>query len=238
MTRIEDNDVVHTFAVDRSYEAFLPRRPGRDHDLFDTHPLNPSAENWTVRGVSVLQQIPRCGVPRKGLGNLVGEPHLCGILGCAEMNDFSPVMFKHDQSIQDPKCRGRDNEYVDRRGVSQVVVQKAAPSRGGVLGRRRRYLPTVAWLISTPSLSNSPWMRLAVRLQAVAHIAQEVADNGGTNFVASLRQPLRKVTQAAAGPQQGLHWIAPGCRFYQILEVGDQSWIFRYLLLAAGAALA
>ena len=47
----------------------------------------------------------------------------------------------------------------------------------------------------------SSFSRLAVRLQAVAHIAQEVADNGGTNLVASLRQPLRKVTQAAAGPQ-------------------------------------
>jgi hypothetical protein len=45
-----------------------------------------------------------------------------------------------------------------------VVVQEAAPSRGRGLGSRGRYLPTVAWLTSTPSLSNSPWMRGAPEL--------------------------------------------------------------------------
>jgi hypothetical protein len=133
--------------------------PRRDHDLFDTHPLNPSAESWTIRRVSVSQQIPRCGVPRKGLCDLMGKPQLCGILGDTEMNDLSPVMVKHNQGIEDPKRRGRDNEHVDCHRVRQVVVQKAAPSRGGVLGRRGKYLPTVAWLTSMPSLSNSPWMR-------------------------------------------------------------------------------
>lgn len=77
-----------------------------------------------------LAEIPRCGIARKGLRHLVGEPHLCGILGPPEMNDFSPVMVKHDRGIQDSKRRGGDHEHVDRRGISQVVVQKAAPSRG------------------------------------------------------------------------------------------------------------
>jgi hypothetical protein len=115
--------------------------PRRDHDLFDTHPLNPSAESWTIRRVSVSQQIPRCGVPRKGLRNLAGKPHLGGILGHAKMNDFSPVVVKHDQGIEDPKRRGGDNEHIDRHGVSQVIVQKAAPSRGGGPGASRQIPP-------------------------------------------------------------------------------------------------
>ena len=32
-----------------------------------------------------------------------------GILGHAEMNDFSPDVVKHDQGIEDPKRRGGDN---------------------------------------------------------------------------------------------------------------------------------
>jgi hypothetical protein len=40
-------------------KRILPRRRRRDHDLFDTHPLNPSAENWTLRRVAVSHQIPR-----------------------------------------------------------------------------------------------------------------------------------------------------------------------------------
>jgi hypothetical protein len=43
MTLIENDRVVQTFAADGSDDAFderiLPRRPGRDHDFFDTHPL-------------------------------------------------------------------------------------------------------------------------------------------------------------------------------------------------------
>ena len=53
-----------------------------------TNSLNPSAENWTVRCVSILQQIPTCGVPRKGVRHLVTQPDLRGILGYAEMDDF------------------------------------------------------------------------------------------------------------------------------------------------------
>jgi hypothetical protein len=54
------------------------------------------------------------------------------------MNHFSPVMVKCDHDIQDPKRRGRDNEHGDRRGISRLVVQRDAPSRGGVLGAPRQ----------------------------------------------------------------------------------------------------
>jgi hypothetical protein len=56
-------------------------------------------------------------------------------------------------------------------------VQKAPPSRGGVLGRRGRYLPTVIWLTSTPSLSNSPWMRGAPQ-------------NGVAELIRRIRSPI------------------------------------------------
>jgi hypothetical protein len=75
------DDMVGALAADGSDQPF-------GDALFDTHPLNPSVKNRTVRRVSVSQQIPRRGVPRKGLRNLVGKPHLAGIRGHAEMNDF------------------------------------------------------------------------------------------------------------------------------------------------------
>ena len=75
-----------------------------------------------------------CGLPEKGLGHLARKPDLRGILSHFEMNDFSAVMAKYDQHIQNPKPRGCHNEHVDRRSVAHVVVQKASPSRGGVFG--------------------------------------------------------------------------------------------------------
>jgi hypothetical protein len=50
-------------------------------------------------------------------------------------------MVKHDQGLEDPKRRGHDNEHVDRHCVSQVVVQKATPSRGRGLGAPRQIPP-------------------------------------------------------------------------------------------------
>lgn len=71
----------------------------------------------------------------------MGKADLCEILGDVEVNDFSAVTFKHDKCIQDPKCRGCDNERVDRQGVSQVVAQKAAPKSGGRFGAPRQIPP-------------------------------------------------------------------------------------------------
>src|ERR1700731_3901343 len=75
------------------------------------------------------------------------------------MDYSSWVMSEDDQGIEKAKRRGCNNEHVDRCNVGQVVVQKATPGWGGTLGRHGRYLPTVAWLTSMPSLSSSPWMR-------------------------------------------------------------------------------
>jgi len=66
---------------------------------------------------------------------------LCGILSHLEMNDFSAVMAKHDQGIENPKRRGCHNEHVDRRDIGQVVVQEATPSRGGDFRSPRQVSP-------------------------------------------------------------------------------------------------
>jgi hypothetical protein len=78
-------------------DVALPGRPRSSNDLLDAHTLNPATESRTVRRVSISQQKPRCGVPGKGIGNLLGKPNLRGIFGHAEMNDF-PALWKHIHS--------------------------------------------------------------------------------------------------------------------------------------------
>src|SRR6201997_2517824 len=78
---------------------------------------------------------------------------------------------------------------------------------------------------------------LVVRLQAVAHAAQKLADNRRANLMPLLRQLGHEVTQAAGRPQQWLHRIAPRSRFDQGLEIGREGWIPGRLLLASAARL-
>jgi hypothetical protein len=60
---------------------------------------------------------------------------------CPTMNDFSAFVAKHDQGRENPKRRGCHNEHVDRRDVGQVVVQEAAPGRGGDFRSPRQLSP-------------------------------------------------------------------------------------------------
>ena len=90
-----------------------------------------------------------------------------------------PVMVKHDQGIQDPKRRGPDNEHVDRRGVSQVVVQKAAPSWGGGLGASRQIPPNRGLAYIDIELEQFTMdARRAPERVGSAHPADQVADFG------------------------------------------------------------
>jgi hypothetical protein len=102
----------------------------------------------------------------------VGQPHLREILGDAEMNDFSPLMVKHNQGIQDPKRRGRDlNISIGTVSVSWLC-RKLRQVGEGVLGRRGGYLPTAEL---KHFAMDSRW---APERVGSAHPADQVADFG------------------------------------------------------------
>jgi hypothetical protein len=67
------------------------------------------------------------------------------------------------------------------------------------------------------------FMRFAIALQAVAHAAQQFADNVRTNAMLLLLQRGRQMTQAFRCPQQGLHRIAPRHWLHQCLQVIQQA---------------
>src|SRR5262249_5182715 len=74
--------------------------------------------------------------------------------------------------------------------------------------------------------------RLAVGLQAIVHLAQQVAYNGGADLVPLLRQLPHEITQAPAGPQQCSHGVAARRGLNQDLEILQQRWIRRRFLLS------
>jgi hypothetical protein len=79
----------------------------------------------------------------------------------------------------DPKRRGRDNEHVDCHRLSQVVVQKAAPDRGGGLGAPRWIHPDRGLADLYAELEQfATDARRAPKGVGRAHPADQVADFG------------------------------------------------------------
>ena len=139
----------------------------------------PIALTRSRKCVSVPQQIAGRGVPGKGLGHLSRKPDLCRILADIEVDDFSAVMIKHDQSIQDPKRRGCHNEHVDRRDVSQVVVQEALPGRGGDFRSPRQVSPDCGLADVDAELEQfAVDAGRAPERVGEAHLADQIADLG------------------------------------------------------------
>jgi hypothetical protein len=70
--------VVETFAADRADESLnvsiLPGRSGCDRMVPNAHCTDPLQEDWTIRGVSIPNEISRRVVPRERLGDLARDP--------------------------------------------------------------------------------------------------------------------------------------------------------------------
>ena len=115
----EDDHVIQAFTADRTDQSLdiwvLPGRSRGSDDLGDAHRANAMPEYRTIRFVSVPQQIARCSVPRKGLGNLARKPALRRICGDFEVNDPSAIEAEHDQGIKKlERCGGDHSQALIR----------------------------------------------------------------------------------------------------------------------------
>src|ERR1700736_5146865 len=84
------------------------------------------------------------------------------MLGDIRAYDIPAIVGQNDHHVEQPKRRGRDKERIDCSDAGGLIPQEAAPGRGRrtcVPRLRTVYLATVAWLISMPTLSSSPWIR-------------------------------------------------------------------------------
>src|ERR1700704_5317604 len=80
----------------------------------------------------------------------------------------------------------------------------------GALERHGRYLPTVAWLTSKPSLSSSPWMRGAPQRGFARLILRDSSPDPAAH-------PGPPQTASSAPPVEAEATTMPlddGCRFY------------------------
>src|ERR1700751_3933478 len=124
--------VVETLAADRADESLnlsiLPGRSGSDRMVPNAHCTDPMQEGWTIRGVSIPNEISRCVVPRERLGDLARDPLRGWVCRHAKRHPKSSSVAHNDKTIQNLECDRRQDKEVDRRDTVDVIAEKRLPA--------------------------------------------------------------------------------------------------------------
>jgi hypothetical protein len=125
MLRVEDEDMIGHVTADTAnhplHAGVLPRTPGGDEDFFDPHMAHPLSKSVPINAVPIAQQIPRGGLPRKSVHDLLSRPLDGGMLRDVHTHDPSPFMGEDDQDEEDPEPHGRDHKEIEGHHVPHVI---------------------------------------------------------------------------------------------------------------------
>src|SRR2546425_437987 len=134
MLFVDHDDVIEAFPSNRADDALgegiLPGRSRGDEDLAHRQALHPSYEHVAVDGVPIAEQILRRCLFREALDQLVGGPGGGGVVGDVDLDDFSPVVAKDQESEEQVEGEGWDDEEIDGDNVANMRLKEGAPRRG------------------------------------------------------------------------------------------------------------
>lgn len=145
----EDDEVVQTVSPHGTYvplrHGILPRRPCRSQDFLKFEISQARLEDFAIDRVAVADQILRWGgVERERFADLNRRPRGRGIGRDVEMQNASTIVRQDEEHVQQPKCRRRHDEEIDRRDFLGVLRQEFLPGQrwqladtDHVLGHRR-----------------------------------------------------------------------------------------------------
>ena len=212
---VQDDDVVDAFAADAADHPLdvrrLPRAPRcREHFLY-LHRLDSPTKRGAVHAVAVVQEIARCGLPRKRLDDLLSGPVGSRMHGNAEVSHTAAVVLEDDEDVQDLEADRGDGEEVDRDEVLGVIGEKSPPGRGWWLesanavflhGRLRNVDAELAKL--THDARRTP------RRVGVRHLADQLSDllrDGWSAGPSPAAQSRPMVSETSALPGDHCPWL-------------------------------
>jgi hypothetical protein len=134
MPLVEHNDVIEAFPSNRPDDAFsegvLPGRSRGDADLAHSQAFHPPDEQIAVDRVPVAEQVLGRGLFREALDKLVSGPGGGGVVGGVDMDEFSTVVSKDQESEEQLEGEGGHDEEVDSDDLADVCLQEGPPCRG------------------------------------------------------------------------------------------------------------
>jgi hypothetical protein len=108
--------------------AILPRRSKRRRPVPNAHRPDAVLESSPERSVIVANQILRCGIPWKCLGDLARQPFGRWVAGYRKPQQLPALVAQNKTCKQLLKPNRRDHEQIDRHNALGMIVQEGLPS--------------------------------------------------------------------------------------------------------------
>jgi len=100
-----------------------------DHDLVDSHVLDPLSKDCPIDTIPIAEEIPGRFIPGKGFHHLLRCPHGSWMFRHMKMHDPAPLVGEDDEDEKHTERHGRDGEEIERDQVLGVALQKRLPRR-------------------------------------------------------------------------------------------------------------
>jgi len=148
MPLVEHNDVIEAFPSNRPDDALsegiLPGRSRGDEDLAHPQAFHPPDEHIAVDRVPVAEQVLERCLFREALDKLVSGPGGGGVVGGVDMDEFSTVVSKDQESEEQLEGEGGTTKKSIATISPICVSRKALHVEEGSGGACRMYLATVS----------------------------------------------------------------------------------------------
>jgi hypothetical protein len=106
---VEYDDEIEAFAAngadDALGEGILPGSARCDDNLANAHALDPALEISAVDGIAIAEEVSGAGLVRERVDNLLGGPGGRGMVGDADVEEFSAVVAEYHEAEEEAKVR-------------------------------------------------------------------------------------------------------------------------------------
>ena len=128
---VEHDDVIQTFATDRTNQPFdvrrLPRRARHNPDFLQAQSLGAALELQAVDAITVTEQVLRGRGKGEGFPELLGRPTGRRALDDIEVEDSATIMGKDNENVEHLEGEGGNGEEVDRNHAAEVIAEECFP---------------------------------------------------------------------------------------------------------------
>src|SRR5208282_5279009 len=96
--------------------------------IANAHRSDASAEDGAVCSIAIADQVSRCFVPWKGLGDLASDPLGGRAGGDGDSQEPPTVVTKDHQAVEQAEGNHRDHEQVESCNTASMIQKKRLPT--------------------------------------------------------------------------------------------------------------